>query len=120
MEEWLHGCLFYGEKESCKMSVFSFDLDNTICKTKGTDYRSSEPIQEMVDAINKLYPNNYIRILTARGSRSGKNWRELTESQLKDWGIKYHELSFQKPFAHYYIGNEAMSIEEFKRWMSQS
>jgi hypothetical protein len=93
-----------------------FDFDNTVCRTKGTDYERSIPIPEMVKSINQLYDQGHtIRFFTARGSRSGKNWRELTESQLKDWGIKYHELFMGKPFTDYYIGDEAMSVEEFQR-----
>ena len=38
-----------------------------------------------------------IVIWTTRGSTSGKNWRDVTAQQLKDWGVKYHELIMGKP-----------------------
>jgi len=30
----------------------------------------------------------------ARGTGSGIDWRAFTEKQLKEWGVKYHELHF--------------------------
>jgi hypothetical protein len=98
--------------------IWMFDLDGTICHTIKTDYENATPIKDMIDRINRLYSEgNVIRIFTARGSRSGRNWRDLTEKQLKEWGVKFHELSLEKPFAHHYIGDEVMTITEFKKWM---
>jgi cytidyltransferase-like protein len=98
--------------------IFMFDIDNTFVKTEGTDYPNSQPIQDMVDRINRLYDmGNTIKITTSRGSRSGKDWHDLTLNQLKQWGIKYHELIMNKPFCDHYIGDEVMTIENFKERM---
>ena len=38
-----------------KKLIFCFDLDNVICKTKGSDYNNSKPIKKVIDLINSLY-----------------------------------------------------------------
>ena len=49
----------------------------------------------MIALLNMLYDRgDYIVIITARGTGSGIDWTEVTEKQLKDWGVKYHELHF--------------------------
>ena len=76
------------------------DIDNTICKTDGTDYKSATPIKKHIEKINKLYSEgNEIHYWTARGSVSKINFYDLTISQLKKWGCKYHSVSVgEKPF----------------------
>ena len=34
--------------------IYCFDIDDTICKTHGTDYANSQPIKERIIKINKL------------------------------------------------------------------
>lgn len=78
------------------MKHYCFDIDGTIC-TKGVKYEEAIPFENVVNTINKLYDDGYyIEIATARGSRSGKDWTELTTNQLKNWGVKYHSLSVGK------------------------
>ena len=36
------------------------DIDNTICKTIGTDYKGALPIEDNIKKVNKLYENNTI------------------------------------------------------------
>ena len=79
------------------MNTIAIDLDNTLCVTSEGDYSNSTPIKSRIDAVNSLYIDHYILIYTARGSTTGIDWRDLTTKQLKDWGVNYHELSFQKP-----------------------
>jgi hypothetical protein len=96
--------------------VYCFDLDNTICKTNGTDYANAEPIDSMIEKINKLYSDNKIIINTARGSISKVDYYDLTNKQLKEWGVLYHELYVgSKIHADYYIDDKNLSIEDFKR-----
>ena len=96
--------------------IWMFDIDNTFVKTEGTDYPNSQPIKEMIDRINHHYEiGDTIKITTSRGSRSGKNWHELTLKQLRIWGVKYHKLIMNKPFCDHYIGDEVMNIDEFKK-----
>ena len=50
-----------------KKIIFCFDLDNTICKTKKSDYLSSKPKKNVIKLINKLYDQGHtIKINTAR------------------------------------------------------
>ena len=59
------------------------DIDNTICKTNGTDYEGASPIKKNIDKINKLYTEgNEIHYWTARGSVSKINFYDLTNNQL--------------------------------------
>ena len=92
------------------------DIDGTICvpgETEEERYTGAIPIQERIDKVNKLYDEgNTIVYWTARGSRKQINWRELTESQLKAWGAKYHELEVDKPYYDLFIEDKSCRIEE--------
>lgn len=55
---------------------------------------------------------NRIIVFTARGSMTKTNWRELTEQQLKNWNVKYHELKFDKPAADYYIDDRMLDLND--------
>lgn len=92
-----------------KDKIFCIDIDGTIC-SENCEYHLAKPIIKVIDKINKLYENNRIILFTSRGYTSKKDWRELTENQLKLWNLKYHELHFGKPFADYYIDNKAKDI----------
>ena len=75
------------------MMRFLFDLDNTIVKTNGSDYKNSVPIPEAVAKVREYHERgDYIIILTARGSGSKKDWRDFTANQLKEFGIPYDQL----------------------------
>jgi hypothetical protein len=96
------------------MSIFCFDIDDTICKTEGMDYESSAPFVERIAKINKLYEAGHtIKFFTARGSKTGIDWTEVTKLQLQNWGVKYHELQLGKPFADYYIDDKGISDKDF-------
>ena len=89
--------------------TYCFDVDNTICKTVDGDYEKATPIPLMIARVNRLYDQgNKIIFNTARGTMSGIDWRELTERQLKDWGVNYHELHFGKPYADVYVDDRAV------------
>ena len=80
--------------------IYCFDLDSTLCNTQGSNYESSTPITERIEAVNKLYDEGHIIIVdTARGSNSGKNWWSFTVQQLKSWGLKFHTLRTGVKFA---------------------
>jgi mannose-6-phosphate isomerase-like protein (cupin superfamily) len=92
------------------------DLDNTLCKTIDGDYSNSEPIQDRINKVNELMEHcNHITIWTARGSRSGIDHRELTESQLNKWGIKYDELLMGKPDFDLMIDDKCVNVDTFWR-----
>jgi len=66
---------------------------------------------------NRLYDEGHtIFFYTARGLKSGrgeKHYRPITEQQLKEWGVKYHELWFKAHDATHYIDDKALRPEEF-------
>ena len=94
--------------------IIYVDLDNTLCFTKGIDYEGSEPIVNRINKLNNLYDKNKIVIYTARGSLTGIDHSELTKSQLKKWGVKYHELNIgKKPVFDLLIDDKAKSDKEF-------
>ncbi len=94
--------------------IYCFDLDLTLCHTEGTNYAASVPYQERINRVNELFSSgSVIKILTARGSRTGLDLRELTEKQLRDWGVHYHELHFGKPDADVYIDDKGVNSETF-------
>ena len=44
--------------------IFCFDIDNTICTTKGKDYKSAKPKKNVINLINELYDSGHtIKIL---------------------------------------------------------
>ena len=73
------------------------DIDNTICYTDNGEYKNSLPNYENICKVNALYENNEIILWTARGTMTGINWFMLTQKQLKEWNVKYHELRMGKP-----------------------
>lgn len=90
------------------------DVDGTICTTENGNYFGSKPIKERIEKMNKLYDEgNEIIYHTARGYKSGINWREVTENQFKYWGVKYHKLILKKPFGCLYIGDNYINDKDF-------
>ena len=109
-----------------KKKTLCFDLDNTICKTEKNFYKKCVPIKKNVIFINFLYSKGYyIKIFTSRFmGRSNENTRlakkrgyELTKSQLKKWGLKYHELIFGKPSYDIFIDDKALFYD--KNWIAE-
>ena len=98
------------------MKVIFVDIDETICITPGEevrDYNNSTPIQENIDKINKFYDEgSRIVYWTARGSRSGLDWYELTKQQLESWGARHHELRCDKPYYDVFVEDRSVRIEE--------
>lgn len=91
--------------------VYCFDIDGTLCTNTNGDYERAEPYPEVIAQINALYEESHqIKLYTARGSTTGLDWRELTEKQLRSWGVKYHELLFGKPYADVYVDDKVISI----------
>ena len=99
------------------MKVF-VDIDETICFYKSKEqrlgYRNAIPHLDNISKINKLYnEGHYIKYWTARGAVSKIDYFKLTQSQLKKWGCKYHELSVgEKPDYDLLICDKTKRIEE--------
>lgn len=107
---------------------YCFDIDGTLCDTPNNelgkpDYINAKPFPFMVEQVNRLYnEGNYIILMTARGRGSGIDQSELTKQQLKDWGIRYHELEpmFHKPNADIFVDDKGIHIDEWKRNQPQT
>lgn len=95
--------------------IWCFDIDGVICDTEGTDYPNSIPKSENIEKINRIYDKgHYIKLFTGRGSVSGIDWKSVTEHQLKEWGVKYHELIFGKPHFDVFIDDLAYNSDDFE------
>ena len=93
---------------------YCFDIDGTICTNTNGDYEKAKPFIDRIKIVNKLYiEGNKIIMFTARGSTTNLDWTELTEQQLKEWGVKYHELIFGKPEADIFIDDKGISDKIF-------
>jgi hypothetical protein len=101
---------------------YVIDIDGTICSITDGNYELALPIQSRIEKINKLYDEgNHIIYLTARGMGRFKNSRllayknfyDVTHSQLKSWGCKFHELHLGKPSGDYYIDDKGMNSNDF-------
>ena len=95
--------------------IYCFDMDGTICtQVADQKYYKAEPIQPMVDAINRLYDAGHtIKVHTARGMASGKDFSITTRKQLIEFGVKFDSLTMGKPAADLYIDDKGLSIEDF-------
>lgn len=100
---------------SGKKVIYYIDIDETICiSPKNRDYSKAHPIKENIEKANSLYRDgNTIVYWTARGTGSGLDWREITEKQFKEWGVKYHELKFGKPVYDVFICDKATNTEDW-------
>lgn len=86
-----------------------FDIDGII-KT-GPDEIEGEPIQHNIDTINLLYDKGIVIILnTGRPEKCS----EFTKDQLKKWGVKYNEIRFDKPRAHFYVDDRNLSMDTLR------
>jgi len=98
--------------------IYCFDLDNTLCATPDSrKYEDATPYLKVIKYVNSLFEEgNHIKIFTARGSGSGIDWHILTVSQLKEWGLKYHELIDKgKPSYDLLIDDKAQNASEWRK-----
>jgi len=94
--------------------IYCFDLDGTLCSNTNGEYEKATPFFDRIKKVNDLYNNNIIIIDSARGSTTGINWNQITESQLLNWGIKHHILRTGIKFnADYFIDDKAISDKNF-------
>lgn len=96
------------------MTIY-IDIDETICHSPNVpDYTISYPIHENIQKANELYDmGNTIVYWTARGTKTGIDWRDVTEKQFKEWGVKYHELKFGKPNYDVFIDDKNINTTEW-------
>lgn len=96
--------------------IIYVDIDETICRTPNTkEYDKARPISNAIKKVNELYDaGHHIVFWTARGTLSGVDWTEVTERQLRIWGVKYHELKFGKPAFDLFIDDKAINSEVWR------
>jgi hypothetical protein len=102
------------------------DIDNVICEGRGQtegpedySYESAVPIEENIKKINQIYEDGHTVVYwTARGTKTGKNWRPLTERQLQRWGCKYDELKMGKPAFDVFVDDKAFNAERFDEFIN--
>tara|TARA_X000000950_G_scaffold150355_1_gene185346 strand:+ start:142 stop:507 length:366 start_codon:yes stop_codon:yes gene_type:complete len=108
-----------------KKKILCFDLDNTICKTIGSNYKNSKPKKKVLKIINKLYEEGYIiKIYTARymGRNSDdkkkikKSDKEFTTNQIKKWKLKFHKIIFGKPSFDIIFDDKSYNFNN--KWLS--
>ena len=103
-----------------KLFTFCFDLDNTICTTKNSNYLKSRPKPSAIKIINELYDKGHIiKINTARYmgrnndniKQANKQGFKKTHKQLKSWGLKFHKLAISKLAADIYVDDKSYGYD---------
>lgn len=98
--------------------IIYVDIDDTIAdylpQQDNTDYNNARPIAMNIEKINKLFDEgNEIVYYTARGTKTGIDWYEITFNQLTSWGCKFHKLiTGHKPAYDLIICDKSRRIEE--------
>lgn len=112
------------------MQIVAFDLDDVLCyRESGLEhfgegkYLYCKPIEKNVKILNECISRGfYVKIYTARGMSHFKGdvslieqkLRPLTEKQLREWGVQYHELIFGKIHYDLLIDDKAINSEDLK------
>jgi len=91
------------------------DIDETICHYKDErEYPLAVPLEKNIAQINLLYEMGHTIVYwTARGSKSGIDWTELTIQQLDEWGAKYTECRLGKPDYDLFICDKAINTRNY-------
>lgn len=114
--------LMQGRVNTPEKQRFCFDIDGviaTLVPNNRYDLAKSQP--DNIRTINSLYEQGlHIILFTARGAATGIDWVEVTRKQLSAWGVKYHELLFDKPAADYYIDDKMLTMEQLQTIISES
>lgn len=95
--------------------VIYIDIDETIFNSPDKpDYSSSSPILKNIKKANELYDLGHkIVYWTARGTKTGIDWKDVTEKQFQKWGVKYHELKFGKPNYDLFIDDKNINTNDW-------
>ena len=96
------------------MKIF-VDIDETICHYEDErEYPLAMPIKKNIEQINFLFDEGHTIVYwTARGSRTGIDWTELTHRQLDEWGAKYTECRLGKPDYDLFICDKAVNTRSY-------
>lgn len=108
------------------MTTYVVDIDGTLCLSEpGCDYSKCEPINDVINSVNKCYDNgDNIILLTARGMRSYNKDIEQINKYVKpvlvEWlnkhNVKYDQLIMGKPWGEggvFYVDDKCLTPEQF-------
>ena len=98
------------------MTRWLFDLDNTLVKTDGSNYKDSTPIPKAIAKVRAHKERgDHIIIMTARGASSKTDWREFTAKQLDDFGIPYDQLivGLKPGGVDYFVDDKAINAADW-------
>lgn len=98
------------------MTRWLLDLDNTLVKTNGSDYKNSTPIPKAIAKVRAYKERgDHIIIMTARGASSKTDWREFTAKQLDEFGIPYDQLivGLKPGGIDYFIDDKAVNANDW-------
>jgi capsule biosynthesis phosphatase len=99
-----------------------FDIDGTVSFCLDRDFANAKPNTPLIQKLNKFYDDGwYIILCTSRGNISCdgdlvkriEKYHDLITDWMAKNGVKYHELSFQKQYADYYVDDKALTPEQF-------
>ena len=96
--------------------IIYVDIDDTICKLplNSQDYSKATPIYDRIAKINDLYNQGHTIVYwTARGTKSGIDWRKTTEKQFNKWLVKYNKLIFGKPIYDLFVDDKNINSDEY-------
>lgn len=95
--------------------TYVFDLDGTLCTNTEGDYEDARPLPWAIERVNALRrAGHHITVFTARGTKTGIDWRELTERQLRAWGVEFDDLQLGKPYGEVYIDDKALHVDAWR------
>jgi CMP-N-acetylneuraminic acid synthetase len=112
-------CEFKQKLQYKEQPTICVDIDGIIAsKDRGNDYAAAAPIAPNIQMINHLFERGLrIVLFTARGSKTGIDWTETTKGQLKEWGVRFSELRFEKPYADYYVDDRNIDLDQLSGFL---
>lgn len=101
--------------------IIYIDIDNTICYSKNeTQYELSTPIEDNIRMANALYDMGHTIVYwTARGTKTGIDWSDITIQQFKLWNVKYHDIIFGKPCYDIFIDDKNINASDFMKFYKE-
>ncbi len=98
------------------MKKIIFDIDGTLLFTTGFDngYKLvdfNEPLIDWMREANKWEDNYVFEAFTARGSKSGFDFKNITREQLED--VPVSSIKFGKPDADWYVDDKGINVRNF-------
>jgi trehalose-6-phosphatase len=92
---------------------FLIDIDGTVVtQQKPGEYEKAVPLPGAVEAVNALYDKGHQVVFYT--SRNFKYLQQTYES-LKNFGFRFHHISFGKPHAEIIIDDRAVRFTSWKQ-----